>query len=133
MALAQLYARVRVVATDSAARGLRILHPVRRMTATAALAEFAPDVVLVSWMELGQDWTREVRATASVAEYLLIGEADAGSCGHAWLTWGHSFEAIAATERSDAAQPAQTPPYAADGFERVDLPVRHPTAGRTQV
>eukprot|EP00873_Tetraselmis_striata_P014575 jgi/Tetstr1/434839/TSEL_002554.t1 len=54
-----------------------------------ALSEFQPDVVLVSWQPMGQDWTAAIRATPSVAEYILIGEIDDGICGQPWATWGH--------------------------------------------
>ena len=71
-------------------------------------------IVLCSWMPPGLDWTADFRrpmegdgggpragATATagsvadadaerlVEEYILIGEADDGSCGHNWLTWGN--------------------------------------------
>ena len=70
-------------------------------------------IVICSWMPPGLDWTADFRrpiavdgggpragATATagsvadsemrlVEEYILIGEADDGSCGHNWRTWGN--------------------------------------------
>ena len=37
-------------------------------SAVEALERYAPQFVLVSWMELGQDWSRDIRACASVTE-----------------------------------------------------------------
>ena len=58
------------------------------LPAEEALEQFQPHIVLVSWMPLGMDFTTSIRATASVLEYILIGEADSGICGHPRLTWG---------------------------------------------
>ena len=97
---------------------------------------FKPDIVLVSWMELGQDWTSSFRACKSVQEYVLVGEVDNGACGHPWKTWGHSFvRAASSGTATDPAKPLatgeisepfercekRTAPYAADGFQRVEL------------
>lgn len=89
-------------------------------------------VVLCSWMPMGQDWTALFRASG-VEEYILIGEADDGSCGHNWKTWGnHAF--FDPTEESDADGNAVAsgggwggapaiPPYEADGYQRWDMDV----------
>ena len=53
-----------------------------------AIRTFQPNMVLASWMPLGEDWTDEIRKCESVEEYILIGEADGGCCGDAWRTWG---------------------------------------------
>jgi len=90
-------------------------------------------IVLCSWMPPGQDWTADFRrpintdiAAAAkdehsdysgkeaterlVEEYILIGEADDGTCGHNWHTWGNpDFKS------EDAA------PRDLNGYERVDL------------
>ena len=53
-----------------------------------ALQRHAPDLVLCCWQPLGMDLTAAMRATPSVREYVLVGEADSGMCGHHQLTWG---------------------------------------------
>lgn len=81
---------VRVVPTDSCARGLRP-HPeaeLVRMDYAEAIGEFQPQLVLCSWMPLGHDWTAAIRACSSVRAYALVGETDDGCCGRPWLTWG---------------------------------------------
>lgn len=45
-------------------------------------------MVLCCWQPLATDFTRAIRATPSVQEYLLIGEADSDICGDVELTWG---------------------------------------------
>lgn len=95
-------------------------------------------IVLCSWMPPGQDWTADFRrplvdndrkAIVSesgdmdddkkdidrrvVEEYILIGEADNGTCGHNWYTWGNPDFHTATNEN--------TPPHSRDGYERVDL------------
>ena len=37
-------------------------------------------------MPMGVDWSRAIRECDDVDEYLLLGEADDGSCGHLWYT-----------------------------------------------
>ena len=54
----------------------------------AALEQFAPHIVLCCWQPLGRDWTCAIRSTASVKEYILVGQADSSMCGDARLTWG---------------------------------------------
>lgn len=41
-----------------------------------ALVKYKPQLVICSWMPQGCDWTRDFRATSSVAAYILIGEED---------------------------------------------------------
>lgn len=62
--------------------------PVLRARCEAALAACAPDVALVCWMPLGQDWCAAVRACPSVHACVLVGEAGRGICGDAERTWG---------------------------------------------
>jgi hypothetical protein len=80
----------RIVATDSGARGLRPAPSATVLVydVDAALAAFAPHIVLVSFMPLGHDWTASFRACASLRAYLLLGEVDDGCCGRPWATWG---------------------------------------------
>jgi hypothetical protein len=103
-----------------------------------ALAEHKPDMVVCAWMPMGVDWwlsppteepctpwaprrrlvsrSHAFRHTPTVREYLLLGEADDGSVGHLWRTWGNP------AFRPPTAPPSLPPPYLADGWERADLP-----------
>ena len=87
--------------------------------------------------------TKEIRATSSVREYVLVGESDDGCCGHNWLTWGNpAFRPGGAALSGDArrtlraANSAGAPgapgedhlsegtamaPYAEDGWERHNI------------
>ena len=89
-------------------------------------------MVLCSWMPPGQDWTADFRRPVDIAndataygendgdegeeperlveEYILIGEADDGTCGHNWHTWGN------ADFRTE-----EDAPHDLDGYERVNL------------
>ena len=107
----------RVVATDSYGWGLKkaassFAH-VEDMAFEAALKKHEPRVVLVSWMPMGVDWTAAIRATPSVQEYVLVGEADDGCCGHNWLTWGNP-----AFQAQGGGTCAGVPPYVAEGWTR---------------
>uniref|UniRef100_A0A7S0RVG8 Uncharacterized protein n=1 Tax=Pyramimonas obovata TaxID=1411642 RepID=A0A7S0RVG8_9CHLO len=137
---------VDVCACDSGLRGLHKASPVGErvelMDYTKALELHQPHLVICCWQPMGTDWTKEVRATTSVQEYLLIGETDDGICGRPWETWGFSFmcesssssdededetdEDVAAKERRTS-EKVQSPssmlrPFQADGFQRVELP-----------
>ena len=46
-------------------------------------------------------------------EYVLIGEADDGTCGHNWITWGNS---VLGMDNGD-----NVPSHVTDGYERADL------------
>ena len=69
-------------------------------------------MVLICWHPIREDWTRAVRLTPSVFEYVLVGETDFGACGLPAETWGLS---------GDELSHEWQPPHEADGFERVDL------------
>ncbi|MGK3736155.1 MAG: hypothetical protein ACI8RD_007515 [Bacillariaceae sp.] len=88
-------------------------------------------IVLCSWMPMGQDWTALFRKEG-VDEYILIGEADDGSVGDNWLTWGNpAFYAKndndtnddnVETDRKDNDNGVSpTPPYATEGYQRWDM------------
>ena len=81
----------------------------------AALARFRPDIVVCSWMPMGEDWTADFRACESVQEYVLVGEADCGCCGDHWRTFGNAAHAPAGFEEGVA------PPHEQDGFTKVYL------------
>jgi hypothetical protein len=81
---------------------------VRKADAFDALADAAvcdghpPDVVLVCWHPMRADWTAAIRAAASVAEYVLIGETDDGACGDPEATWGFREDEDDETEAEEA-------------------------------
>jgi len=77
-------------------------------------------IVLCSWMPMGQDWTALFR-DSGVDEYILIGEADDGSCGHNWWTWGNP-----AFAEDDQGSSPPIPPYEEDGYIRWDMDVLTP-------
>jgi hypothetical protein len=113
-----------IISTDSGIRGLDeecgAAFPVEKIACTEALLKYTPDVVISSWMELGQDWTSDFRKCTSVQEYILIGEADSGVCGRLWETWGVC---------SESGRKRRQPAFEQDGFTRHLLPV--PQIGRT--
>jgi hypothetical protein len=126
----------RVVATDSGGWKLKGAGqladtegfiPVEKLAFSNALKKYQPDFVIVSWMPMGQDWSAAIRSTPSVLEYVLIGEADDGSCGDNWKTWGnHSFiarEASGATKEGPVSSPVSVPPYVLDGWTRHNLDI----------
>jgi len=130
------------VATDKAGSTGDVTRgfPVEEADVETALARYQPALVLASWMSMGTlpspdaaacrmalmrarsrrlrsigagvDWTRAIRATPSVQEYLLIGEVDFGVSGTPWETWGIPLTAAAQNE---------APPYELDGFRKVPL------------
>ncbi|KAJ1628847.1 hypothetical protein T492DRAFT_874362 [Pavlovales sp. CCMP2436] len=81
-----------VIASDiSPATGHFPLHfPVLESDYRASLARCLPDVVLVSWMPLGQDWSACIRSTPSVKAFFLVGETSGALCGDAQYTWGRA-------------------------------------------
>lgn len=88
------------------------------------VAEQRPEVIVIcSWMPMGQDWTALFRK-AQVDEYILIGEADNGSCGDNWLTWGNPDFYESPTndnDNNDVDVDTRTPPYESEGYQRVDM------------
>lgn len=84
---------VRVVASDAHLSketnpyNVEPLFPVEHMSFEDALKRFNPDIVLSSWMPYMDDWTPAFRASDTVKEYILIGEAD-GGCVGSDETWG---------------------------------------------
>jgi hypothetical protein len=88
---------IKIIATDSGewmeprkGKWIKITphFPVEILDYKEALKEYKPDIVVCSWMPLGEDWTKDFRDAESIKEYILIGEADQGCCGHPWETWG---------------------------------------------
>ncbi len=69
-----------------------------KMGYTIALRKYNPDLVLISWIPYGHNWTRYVRKHQSVKGYILIGEGPEGCTGVAsdWRTgWKeHYFDDV---------------------------------------
>jgi hypothetical protein len=114
-----------IVATDNMEWGIFTKAHVERLSVEQALRKYAHStsvvdrqeqqvIILCSWMPMGQDWSQLFR-DASVDEYILIGEADDGSCGHNWLTWGNP------AFRGDDDDDAAAPPYEIDGYRRWNM------------
>ena len=61
---------------------------IHRMNYIQATQHFQPTICIISWMPKHQDWTKILRHTPSVMEYILIGPAYGGVCGHVFDTWG---------------------------------------------
>jgi len=102
----------RIVATDGGKWGIKKLHRVEQETHKEALWDFQPHIVLSQWMCKTEDWTKDVRDEPSVQEYVLISPPDSNTCGLTWDTWGIPY-----TQKEQGS----IPPYAQDGFVRVDL------------
>ena len=77
---------INILACDSGRERIPSQFPVVSLPYAAMLADSAPDIVVASWMPLGEDWSADFRACPSVLEYLLIGPPEA--TGHAERTWG---------------------------------------------
>ncbi len=63
-------------------------------------------------MPQDEDWTEEIRKCRNVKEYILIGKADLGRCGHPWKTWDIPIN----SDKDDVILP-----YRKEGFKRIDL------------
>ena len=131
--------KLRVVATDSGGWNLKRkdnlgagAEAVETLNYEQALKKYQPNVVITAWMPMGVDWSAAIRGTASVQEYLLVGEADDGCCGHNWFTWGNPDFFVRASPLRARAENSKEPapdssdhqqaPYQADGWTRQDLP-----------
>jgi len=109
-------------------------HDVPETLETRGTNEPPQVIVLCSWMPMGQDWTSYFR-NAEVDEYILIGEADDGSCGDNWLTWGNpvfydheSIQQSTNDENDDRGHEADgsnvtspIPLYEKEGYQRSDM------------
>ena len=85
----------------------------------AALRQVRPHLVLTSWMPMGVDWSASFREYG-VHEYVLLGEAYDGACGHNWATWGNpDFQDDEATP--DDQRPVARAPYEIDGFSTHEI------------
>lgn len=103
--------KVKIVATDSGDWKIKPTFSVENISHQEALKKYQPQIVLFSWMPPDYDCTKEFRATDSVEEYVLIGEAEIGGCsGRDWETWGE--------ESYNENHEGETPPYQTDGFTK---------------
>lgn len=112
---------------------------VEKLSAFESLKKYAPKqneqrrlIVLCSWMPPTIDFTADFRQrvnedsmsddTRLVEEYILIGEADNGTCGHNWYTWGnYMFHPDHTEDEDDESNNQPQPFYERDGYKRVDL------------
>jgi hypothetical protein len=124
-----------LIATDDGSWGIFAKAEVEKLNAQDTLAKYggaANDsnggqqlIVLCSWMPMGQDWSAMFRA-AGADEYILIGEADDGTCGHNWDTWGNvDFRDDVVDENDNAISSSSPPPpsYVFEGYQRWDMDV----------
>lgn len=79
----------RVLATDKTPRNEAF--PVLEADYRRAL-DLRPDIVVVAWMPLGQDWTPAIRRCPSVKAFILIGEAREGICGRGFAPHGSASQ-----------------------------------------
>jgi hypothetical protein len=119
-----------VVATDDGSWGIFAKAQVEKLNVQDSLAKYRSRskndgddndndnrrlIVLCSWMPMGQDWSTLFR-DVGVDEYILIGEADDGTCGNNWETWGNP------TFRNDQEDDEnKKPPCVVDGYQRWDM------------
>lgn len=113
---------------------------VEKLSALKSLEKYAPKqneqrrlIVLCSWMPPTIDFTADFRQrvnedsmsddTRLVEEYILIGEADNGTCGHNWYTWGNYDWMTDDDDDIDDDESNNQPQtlYERDGYKRVDL------------
>ena len=106
-------ADVAVVATDSGRWRIPRTYPVEERQHADAIGD--ADVAISAWMPMGDDWTAAWRHSPRLREYILIGEAETGCCGHNWKTFGN-----AAFRDGDDDDGDPTPLHERDGFEKVE-------------
>ncbi len=94
------------IATDNGSWRIFAKAQVERLSVQQALETYASSktIVLCSWMPVGVDWTKLFRQH-QVQEYILIGEADDGSCGNQ-DTWGSDKD---------------SPLYEKEGYQRWNM------------
>ncbi|MDB5237018.1 MAG: hypothetical protein JWL88_120 [Parcubacteria group bacterium] len=108
----------KVIATDSGEWKLNDSLPVEKLNHIEALEKYEPQIVLFSWMPLGQDTSKDFRAAQSVQEYILIGDTEC--CGDNWQTWGYDFSSFDEDEHETNPE-HKIAPYVQDGFEKDNL------------
>ena len=135
-----------LIATDDGSWGIFAKAEVQKLSMVDSIARYKPQItddgspsqqliVLCSWMPMGEDWSALFRENG-IDEYILIGEADDGTCGNNWETWGNpdfrpTDDEVAPNDasqsgnkhslHSDSTADNILPPYAVDGYERWDM------------
>jgi len=108
---------LKVRCSDDNSWGLSSNPLVERLNVEQALEGLDHDVtnvVIVSWMPQGVDWTKYFRRK-NVEGYILIGEYWDGCCGDNWETWGNpDFK----TFKDDG---EEIKPYEKDGYEAFKI------------
>ena len=89
--------------------------PIKQIDYREALKKFQPSIVITSWMPQ-EDWTRDYRKTASVQEYILIGNPENTGT---YSTWGMGIIDLG-DNQSDYIR-EENPEYKREGFEDVLL------------
>jgi hypothetical protein len=140
----------KIVATDDGSWGIFAKADVENMNMKDSIVKYgrANDddkvqlIVLCSWMPMGVDWSAFFREKG-VNEYILIGEADDGTCGDNWETWGNidfapSDGGHAASTEAEGSETASTeevstleqitshnllPLSTLDGYDRWDMDI----------
>jgi hypothetical protein len=114
-----------LIATDDGSWGIFAKADVEKLNVEQTLEKYGGVIdnhqllIICSWMPQTIDWTAKFRENGA-DEYILIGEADDGSCGHHWFTWGNKeFSPRLHGEDKDK----YTPPYQLDGYNRWDMDV----------
>mmetsp|Transcript_6991 Transcript_6991/g.20952 ORF Transcript_6991/g.20952 Transcript_6991/m.20952 type:complete len:521 (-) Transcript_6991:33-1595(-) len=119
----------KVLATDDGSWEIKTRSKVEMISCKDALAKYAKLgsrkedkvrcqlIVICSWMPMGEDWTKDMRA-GGADEYILIGECDDGTCGDNWETWGNPdfLDDQQTQEKGFSA-----PPHVLESFYRFDL------------
>ncbi len=103
--------KTKVIATDSGEWDIKKHFPVEALGHVKAMEKYNPDVVVCSWMPLGEDFSKDIRKCDRVKEYILIG--DSSCCGDEWETWGRDWTGDKSKEEITL--------YEKDGFEKVEL------------
>jgi hypothetical protein len=125
-----------LVAADDGSWGIFAKAQVENLNMTDSILKYKTGeddkkrqlIVLCSWMPMGEDWTAFFREHG-IDEYILIGEADDGTCGHNWETWGNpdflpfeeDHEINSEGDQVPYATKDLVPPYKQDGYERWDM------------
>mmetsp|Transcript_11868 Transcript_11868/g.18208 ORF Transcript_11868/g.18208 Transcript_11868/m.18208 type:complete len:164 (+) Transcript_11868:1010-1501(+) len=72
--------------------------------------------IICNSMPAGHDFTKAFR-DSGVDEYILVGEADDGSFGNNWETWGNRSIIPGELEEEDSL----SAPFEADGYRRMNI------------
>lgn len=113
---------IKIIATDSGNHGdyvVKPIFPVEKLDDKEALTKYTPTIVICSWMPDGVDFTEDFRRTASVQEYILVGQMD--GVGDSWKTWGIEPEHDHLPADLHIDKRNKKAPYIVDGFDYVHV------------